>query len=47
MGFLKGKVRMRGFNEEVSMECLAGIFEWDILLGFLIRIDLVEKVRII
>jgi hypothetical protein len=27
---------MRGFNEEVSMECLAGDFEWDVLLGFLI-----------
>jgi hypothetical protein len=25
------------------MECLAGIFEWSILLGFLVRIDLVEK----
>ena len=47
MGFLKGKVRMRGFNEEVSMECLARIFEWEVMLGFLIRVDLVEKVRII
>ena len=25
------------------MECLAGRFEWDVMLGFLIRIDLVEK----
>lgn len=27
------------------MECLAGIFEWDILLGFLIRIDLNENFK--
>jgi hypothetical protein len=25
------------------MECLAGIFEWSILLGFFVGIDLNEK----
>jgi hypothetical protein len=35
------------FGLEVRMECLAGIFEWSILLGFFVGIDLVEKVRII
>jgi hypothetical protein len=25
------------------MECLAGIFEWSILLGFFVEIDLNEK----